>query len=144
METVLRALERRFKHSKGTIQNSVLLLMIYGFEEFISTQLFRWDEFLYKHKVLQPLLDHSSIKQKSDFSRLKLQGGTFNSGVWDRDTVTCYWCKICSFLPLYFKSVHLFSNEAFHKNVLKWKNTIFWKNKSCKWKLALAGTFIVV
>ena len=101
METVLRALERRFKHSKGTIQNSVILLMIYGFEEFISTQLFRWDEFLYKHKVLQPLLDHSSIKQKSYFSRLKRQGGTFNSGVWDRDTVTFTGVKfvvLCHFI----------------------------------------------
>lgn len=122
METVLRALERRFKHSKGTIQNSVILLMIYGFEEFISTQLFRWDEFLYKHKVLQPLLDHSSIKQKSYFARLKRQRGTFNSGVWDCDTVTCYWCKICSFLPLYFKSVHLFPTRRFTR--------MYWSEKT--------------
>lgn len=41
MESVLRALERRFKHSKGTIQNSIILVVIYGFEEFIRTQLFR-------------------------------------------------------------------------------------------------------
>ena len=101
METVLRALERRFKHSKGTIQNSVILLMIYGFEEFISTQLFRWDEFLYKHKVLQPLLDHSSIKQKSYFSRLKRQEGTFNSGVMRPRHCDCYCVKfvvLCHFI----------------------------------------------
>jgi len=41
MENVPGALERRFKHSKGTIQNSVILVIVYGFEEFIRTQLFR-------------------------------------------------------------------------------------------------------
>jgi len=41
MENALGVLERRFKHSKGTIQNSVILVIVYGFEEFIRTQLFR-------------------------------------------------------------------------------------------------------
>lgn len=41
MESFLRAFEKRFKHSKGTIQNLLILVIIYGFQEFIRTQLFR-------------------------------------------------------------------------------------------------------
>ena len=41
MENLLEVLGRRFKHSKGSIQNSIVLLIVYGFEEFIRTQLLR-------------------------------------------------------------------------------------------------------
>lgn len=41
MENVLDAFGQRCKHSKKTIQNCVILLITYGLEEFIRTQLFR-------------------------------------------------------------------------------------------------------
>ncbi|KAL9988329.1 hypothetical protein ACROYT_G002763 [Oculina patagonica] len=41
MENLLEVLGRRFKHTKGPIQNSIILVIVYGFEEFIRTQLLR-------------------------------------------------------------------------------------------------------
>lgn len=41
MENLLEVLSRRFKHSKGSIKNSIILVIVYGFEEFIRTQLLR-------------------------------------------------------------------------------------------------------
>lgn len=41
MENLLEVLGRRFKHSKGSIKNSIILVIVYGFEEFIRTQLLR-------------------------------------------------------------------------------------------------------
>ncbi|XP_067017406.1 calcium homeostasis modulator protein 5-like isoform X1 [Acropora muricata] len=41
MKNVLDAIEQHWKQSKGTIQNIIILLAIYGFEEFIRRQLFR-------------------------------------------------------------------------------------------------------
>lgn len=41
MEQFLQILERRNKYSKGPFQNSIILMIIYGFEEFIRTQFLR-------------------------------------------------------------------------------------------------------
>ncbi|XP_022783813.1 protein FAM26F-like isoform X2 [Stylophora pistillata] len=41
MGHLLELLERRYKYSKGPIQNSIILVIIYGFEEYIRTQLLR-------------------------------------------------------------------------------------------------------
>ena len=41
MEHFLEILGRRYKYSKGPIQNSIILVIIYGFEEFIRIQFLR-------------------------------------------------------------------------------------------------------
>jgi len=41
MENLLEVLGRRLKHSKASIKNSIILLIVYGFEEFIRKQLLR-------------------------------------------------------------------------------------------------------